>query len=130
MTSTCRPCLAASCLTTSKICACGPAVTPTFNGLSCARAACATNVAPRASAASDLKNLVFMMRELRVGKSSAMRHAAYQPVSQALHDLHLHDQHHHRGHHDLRLEALVSVADAQVAQAAAADVRRPGRISE
>src|SRR5690606_13375581 len=102
MICTCRPCLAASCLTTSKICACGPAVTPTFNGLSCAKAGEVSTAAPRARAVNDLKHLMLMM-DLPRETNSAMRHPAYEPVAHALDKLHQDNQHDHDGQHDFRL---------------------------
>ena len=55
------------------------------------------------------------------GIRSAVAQAAHGPVAQALHGLHEEDQHHDHGQHDVGQEALVAVADAQVAQAAATE---------
>ena len=49
-----------------------------------------------------------------------MTQAPHGPVAQALDGLHKEDQHHHHGQHDVGQKALVAIANAQVAQTAAA----------
>ena len=56
-----------------------------------------------------------------------MRDLADGPVTERLHGLDEHDQDHHDRVHDFRHEALVAVADGEVAETAAADRAGHGR---
>src|SRR4051812_26815304 len=101
-----RPLAAAMGFTTSKICACGPGVTPT-------RMVCVWAVAgspARARRAARPRVLRCMDNSFGVTGSDVAGppvEAARQAVAEALHQLHEHDQHDDHGKHHLGHEALI-----------------------
>src|SRR4029453_7902808 len=97
--------------TTSRISAWGPAVTPTRMVSAWAV------VASKAAAARVARKRIEVSSFRKFG--SAVPQPAIDParqiVARALHQLHQRDQHDDDGEHHLRHEALITVADAEVA---------------
>src|SRR5579863_5555357 len=123
------PFLAAIGLTASMICACGPGVTPIL--MVSARTGL-TTAAITAEARRRRRDMFvsFLCKSVKSGVSAALVEPARHRLAEGLDALHQRDQDDDDACHHIRHEALIAVADAEVAQPAAADGAHHRRIAD
>src|SRR4051794_38078950 len=111
--------------TASRICACGPGVAPMRIVCVCAAAGRAVREsrATRPSFFRDMRVLLVRGPDREKGSAvaDALVEASGETIADTLDGLHEHDEHHDDGEHHFGHEALIAVADAQIAETAAAD---------